>query len=489
MSLHHRRECADMRSAYGHSKTRARQYPSESDSDRSYRSGSDRSYHTTPTSYSSSPAKRPPIVHYNTCDTRQDDLPPQYFYDREPQQSPPASPSSSVETYASTVESEEDFQEDVPEYDVPEYTARPYESTALPATPSDFSELFPSHRRLDVRHDDSTLDGNMNLRIDTDVSIQGRRCNMTLFHLRMHDLKNREFSLRRYCRDSGREVCHSVRKHQKPVAERRPGFQRSLSNALSSMRPKPEQRNSTGPSSANLKRNDSGYASMHSVDFDEDDRPKSAGKDSQTPEQSPTNNIKLEFSNYAQVNIKRTGVAGNKRYEFEYWGVDYAWKRVSHKDRGSKGTSYHLTRTGSDQVLAYIKPVPLTHRQVEEERNKGGWIPPCSMWIADERICRSQKDVADVVIACGLMALVDDSIHTHFHSVDSKQLLIPVSKLQMGVEYIGPKRLINGMFKGKDSSSVNQSRPSSSHGSSPASANSPKMRVSPGSSRQPSYGY
>lgn len=459
MALHHRREIVDMRYAYDRGNTRERQYHSDSESERSYRSGSDMSYQTPPTSYSSSPTKRPPLVHYNTCEERHRDTHQRYFHDRQPQQSPPSSARSSVETYASTVESEEDLPANLPEYDVPEYTARPYESSAIAATPSDFSELFPSHRRLNVRHDDSTLDGNMNLRIDTEVSIHGRRCDMTLFHLRLHDLKNREFSLRRYCRDSGREVCHSVRKHQRPANEKRPSFQRSLSNALNGMRSKADQRSSTIPTLASLKRNDSGYASMHSTDFDEDDRPTSSGSDAHSQDQ-PTNTLKLEFSNYAQVNIKRTGVSASKRYEFEYWGVDYAWKRVSQKDRGIRETCYHLIKTGGDKPLAYIKPVPLTHRQAEQEQSKGGWIPPCSMWIADERIIRSQKDVSDVIVATGLMALVDGSIRSHFHSEDSKQLLIPVPKLSMGVEYVGPKRLINEMFNRKDTNSSIQRRPS-----------------------------
>lgn len=42
-----------------------------------------------------------------------------------------------------------------------------------------------------------------------------------------------------------------------------------------------------------------------------------------------------------------------------------------------------------------------------------------------------------------------------------------IPKLQMGVEYIGPKRLINEMFKregsGQNSRQSSSSRPSSSH--------------------------
>ncbi|KAK4499115.1 hypothetical protein PRZ48_009627 [Zasmidium cellare] len=471
--LHHRRELCDMRNAYDSD----RSFHSDRDSDRSYQrsqSSSDKSYSTQPTIYSATSSKRPPRVHYPTCDNEYES-PPRYFADRPPQQSPRAS----VETYASTVPSEEDLPQELPEYEVPEYTARPYESHAIPATPSDFSELFPSHRRLSIRHDDSTLDGNMNLRVDTEVTMHGgRRCDMTLFHLRMHDLKDREFSLRRYCRDSGREVCHSARKPQKQPESKRPGFQRSLSNALSSMRSKSEHKT---PTLAALKRNDSGYASAHSsIDFDRDDRPSTHHGAPKAEQPIDPNSVKLEFSNYAQVDLKRTGNKGSKRYDFEYWGAHYSWKRVVRKESQTKDVSYHLVKTGHEKVLAYVMPSPLTPSQAEEEQNKGGWVPPCSMWIADESIVRGQKDVADVVIATGLMTLVDDAIKTRFHSQDSKPMLIP----KLGVEYVGPKRLINEMFKregsGQHSRQSSSSRPSSSTGPSSARVTSGAVRQSSG---------
>ena len=275
---------------------------------------------------------------------------------------------------------------------------------------------------------------------------------MTLFHLRMHDLKSRDFSLRRYCRDSGREVCHSTRKEQQSPTEKRMGFRRSLSNALSSMRPKSEHRSSTGASTAGLTRHDSGYGSMHSMDYDEGDRPRSAGQGTKEKEQLSKDTVHLEFSNYAQVNVKRAGSNNSKRYEFEYWGTHYSWKRVARmKDLGVKQTPFQLIKAGSDRVLAHIAPVALTPRQAEEEQDKGGWIPPCSMWIADETIVGSQKDLSDVVVAVGLIALVDDSIRARFHSKNERQLLIPVPKLHMDIGYIGPKRLVNEMFNARGS--------------------------------------
>lgn len=389
-TLRQRAEVNNIRYAYESKSSSYHSASSSSGSERSYRqrhSDSDRSYQTQPTEYSGSPVKRPSIKPYDTCEGRIERSPDRFFPEKEPQ----SSPRTSVDTYASTVVSEDEVEipEDLPEYALPEYISRPYDSSVLPATPSDFSDLFPSHRRLAIRHDDTTLDGNMNLRIDADVLIGRRKCDMTLFHLRMHDLKNREFSLRRYCRDSGREVCHSVQKHQKPVAEKRPGFQRSLSNALNSMRPKSEART---PTLASLKRNDSGYGSMHSVDFDQEERPRSAGN---AIEQAMTSTVKLEFSNYAQVEIKRTGTKANKRYEFEYWGVHYSWKRVVRRHESSKQVSFALFRSGSEQPLAFIVPVPLSRSQAHNERKKGGWIPPCSMWISDNKIVKSQKDVSE----------------------------------------------------------------------------------------------
>jgi hypothetical protein len=37
----------------------------------------------------------------------------------------------------------------------------------------------------------------------------------------------------------------------------------------------------------------------------------------------PTNKVSLAFSNYAHVEISRTGIGKNRNYEFEYWGTNY----------------------------------------------------------------------------------------------------------------------------------------------------------------------
>lgn len=298
---------------------------------------------------------------------------------------------ASIETYASTVPSEEDYNDDESNYEVPEYHDEVFPTAAISSTPADFADFFPSSRRLHIKHDDATLDGNMNLRVDTEIFLsKGRRADLTLFHLRMHDLKNREFSFRRYCRDSGREVCHSSRKYVKPTSDRKPGIQRSMSSALSSFRSKTDSRS---PTTKSLKRHDSGYDST----FDEGEimefKKPSTKVHSNLP--IPTNTTQLEFSNYAHIDVKRRGAKASKRYEFEYWGTSYAWRRKSRRDGYLKETSYHLVDTATDLAVAHIVPAPLTPEEAREEDGKGGWVPPCSMWISDERLLTAQTDVAE----------------------------------------------------------------------------------------------
>lgn len=295
----------------------------------------------------------------------------------------------SFETYASTEPSEcDELSDEEAEFELLDFPDEDYQSDALPATPRDFADLFPSARRMDIRHDSSTIDGNMNLRVDTQVESRysKQKRNITLFHLKMQDLKSRDFSLRRYCRDSGREVCHSVRKYQAPMSERRPSFTKSFSSAVAQFRKHSEHK---APGSDGLRRHDSGYGSI----FDEDYEVKPTSR--RRPEQKsrlPTNTMKLEFANYAHVDVKLRGASSSKAYKFEYWGFSYSWVRRVGK---FEEVSYHLLRNDKTSPLAHIVPVPLTTAQKEEETLKGGWIPPCSMWIKDEDIFDALPDVAE----------------------------------------------------------------------------------------------
>ena len=310
-------------------------------------------------------------------------------------------PRSSAETYKSEASQEDLFEEPDSydsEYEVPEYQINEeVESNIRPSTPSDFADFFPTSRKLYIRHDDTTWDGNMNLRVDTEDPQSKNKANVQLFHMKLQDLKNRDFSLRRYERSSGREVCHSSRKYVKP-SEQRPGLTRSVSNAFASIaRSKPDfkRANSTAsPQSSrsdNLsRRQDSGYGS----NADDDDVGEFMSE-KKSSVKVPTNTTKLEFSNYAQIEVKRRGAKSSRRYEFEYWGSTYAWKRVTEKDGASQAVSYHLFKGESSRAVAHIVPEMRGLHQIEVEEAAGGWVPPCFMWISDKSVLEALTDVAE----------------------------------------------------------------------------------------------
>ena len=300
-------------------------------------------------------------------------------------------PRASADTYASTVASDEFVGDDHIPFDIPECQDEYILPGRLATTPDDFSKWFPTTRRLHIAHDDSTLDGNMNLQVYTDEpQMNGKKTDLTLFHLRMHDLKNRQFSLRRYCRDSGREVCHSSRKYTKPAASR-PGLQRSMSNALNSLRSKSDSHSNTMSS---FKRVDSGYGSLSEEDFGLEEEEQSHNARGSIP--LPTNTTHLEFSNYSHVDVKRRGAKSSKRYEFEYWGEEYTWKRVCRRSGSTKETSYHLVKPGTTGYVANIIPAVLTPTELEDEEAKGGWIPPCTLRISDPKITsKKMTDLAE----------------------------------------------------------------------------------------------
>jgi len=259
----------------------------------------------------------------------------------------------------------------------------------IASTPNDFAHFFPSSTRISICHDDATIDGNMNLRLDILVdTVSGKKRPLTLFHLRMHDLKSRDFSLRRYCRDSGREVCRSSRKYHESSDGQSPSLQRSLSSAWATL-----MRHNSAlyriPKSPVLGRTNSDFSNYHDK------------ADSVLPRESrnrelkhPTNKIKLEFSNYAQVEIKRHGPTSQKRYDFFYWGCKYSWRRVVKPYGDDSDVTYHLLKQGSKLPSAHIVPTPQTNWEMDEEERKGGWVPPSSFWIKDPELS-SHPDIAE----------------------------------------------------------------------------------------------
>ena len=273
----------------------------------------------------------------------------------------------SVNTYPTSTSSFEDLDDQsLPFESQPRYT-QPAFSTVYAATPHEFAYLFPSTERMSIKHDDTTDDGNMNLRVDIpSLMPDGAEIDLTLFHLRMHDLKGRHFSLRRYCRDSGKEVCHSNRKYGQTSRFQKPSLQRSVSTALASFRAKSENKT---PKTGDLIRQDSGYESMP-----EDDDDSEIVSTSATSAKSPklSNAITLEFSSYAHLEIRRKGSKSHQRYEFEYWGTRYAWKCFCQCRGNSFETSYELVDVTSHKSIAHIVPVPLSALEAREEEIKGG---------------------------------------------------------------------------------------------------------------------
>jgi len=356
---------------------------------------------TAPTTYSE---HRPIVKHYDTCPAEVS-----CFVEEPLDYRDDIYPSSSVDTYASTLPSVEDISDRL-QREPPSEDPRKYASDAIPSTPPDFAELFPSTRRLLIRHDESTSDSNMNLRVDVELATSsGFKFKMTLFHLRMRDLRERHFSLRRYCRESGREVCNSKKKYTRPSVSRpkRPTVQRSLTSALQNLGAK------AVPHS--FRRHDSGYESDGADDWQQ-------FTSSDLKATIPTDTIKLEFSNYAQVEVHRLKAKSDKRYEFEYWGTPYYWSREPRQEAHGPSVSYTLVNANTGKRTARIAPQVLSRKEARAEEFRGGWVPPCTMVISDQSIPAEKKtDLADVIVATGLVALVDDSIKHYWHSRDSVQ--------------------------------------------------------------------
>ena len=393
----------------------SRKHASSQSSSRDSRSRrSDESYEsksTTPTSAQSSP--RPSDL--KKFQAYVSEYPIHQGYREEEGGSPDASlyPRSSVETYSSTASEEEleamELDESPLDYDsssippLPAYHRDVIEPNVRPCSPQDFSKLFPSLNRLTIRHDEFTSDGNMNLRIDTVVTGR-RRTAIQLFHLRMYDLAKRDFSLRRYCRDSGREVCNSKRKYveqstPKSKSESRPILQRSMTSAIKTLGGRPVFQR-TNSERTQVERPNTGHSSSDGDDeFYENDSQLSldsrGGAKAKSRRALPTNTIKLEFSNYARVDVRRRGGGkNNKRYEFEWWGHRYMWKRTIDKQLGL--VSFHLIQDGNAGApVAHIVPETRSPSQVLADEKAGGWVPPCFMWIADEAIVDAMTDVAE----------------------------------------------------------------------------------------------
>ena len=383
---------------------------------------SNNTYATNITTYSD---LRPGLKHYDTC--------PDNFgllVDEPLDFDEGIDPRSSVETYASTIASDEDLDHS-PEYDLPENRHDVYDANCLPTTPPDFAKLFPTTRRILIQHDDSTSDGNMNLRLDTEaISPSGDKLKMTLFHLRMKSLYERQFSLRRYCRESGREICNSKKKYAKPIPKshrKRPSLPRSITTALHNI-----------GSRRSPHREDSGYESEDGETLEEELR--NFTLNSEVKATIPTNIIRLEFSNYAQVEVHRRRHENVKTYDFEYWGEPYSWRREVSYDENEVVYSYELINLKTEKCIAYIMPDKLDSRQARIEEAQGGWVPPSSLRITDRAV---SEDLGDVIVASGLVALTDDCIKRRWHNSHSARVHVPTVHAS---GYVRPDKVADVVF-------------------------------------------
>ncbi|KAI0394699.1 hypothetical protein F5Y17DRAFT_238622 [Xylariaceae sp. FL0594] len=370
-------------------------------------------------------------------------------------------PRSSVETYSSRDSYDEadgddefDYAVECPEIPpLPAYRHTIEDANVLACTPESFAELFPSMNKLIIRHDDLTPDGNMNLRIDT-IVYGRRKQTVQLFHLRMIDLARRDFALRRYCRESGREVCTSKRKYIDAAEARH--IPKAVSTALKTLTGRPVlRRMSTSSSlfSAARSRPGTGHSGAGTIEelasgFDSS----LALEHKHKPRLVPSNIIKLEFSNYARVELRRRG-RKTKKYEFEWWGNNYSWRRV--EDKMTATVSYHLFR--EKVAVAHMVPESRSPNQVLIDEQAGGWIPPYSMWISHQSLIVAHTDVADVVVATGLMALVDDCIKTRWQPAMHRLRRFSLPD----VEYSGPRSFVQQLLH-RRFSEHHQQRPSNS---------------------------
>ncbi|KAM5365747.1 hypothetical protein ACJZ2D_010879 [Fusarium nematophilum] len=315
----------------------------------------------------------------------------------------------------------------------------------------------------------------MNLRVDTVVPFgHGRRSlAVQLFHLRMHDLARREFSLRRYCRDSGREVCNAKRAYAPAptgtVAAARPALQRSMSSAMRTVTSS-FHRTASGTSSMfkNGNATNASAASDNASVWSGSHR--STNSEHQTakpkPRMVPTNRIKLEFSNYARVDIARRGGRTNKRYEFEWWGHNYAWKRVI--DKNLDVVSFHLVRDGHGAPVAHIVPEMRSPNQILDDEMAGAWVTPCYIWISDSSVIDAITDVADVIIATGLIALVDDCIKERWQA--KKPSHRAIRNRTGDFNQSNPRSFMQSFFQRRHSEEHSSSRGSLKFGRKPVAA-------------------
>lgn len=355
----------------------------------------DRRHSARSTSSYSSTSTAPTSIHSSQTSERTRDVPDSHKKPSEDSALHPTTyyETSSVDTFDSLLDSEEYSDDDCASNSrippLPVYRKPILVPTVHPSNYKIYPELFPSLDKMFIRHDEFTSDGNMNLRVDTQLPHRPQRF-VQLFHLRMYDLDARVFSLRRYCRDSGREVCRTKREYLTSSPEGRQTLQRSVSSVFKSLGARHQLRRQR--STSTLFSHKSGHSdkrpvSSHSIrsgKHDDCSTASSCAEREMKGTETPTNTIKLIFTNYASVQVqKRGGGPAPKRYVFEWWGQRYSWKRSYNANLDT--TSFHLVRDGQDDFfLANIVPEARSPNEVVCDEMDGGWMPPCTMWFSRE---------------------------------------------------------------------------------------------------------
>ena len=224
---------------------------------------------------------------------------------------------------------------------------------------------------------------------------------LQLFYLRMYDLKRRDFSLRRYGRNSGREVCHTSRIY-KTAPNARSRVRRSISNSVNNIRSFSRRSSKSSQTSAQSSQSGNESASYYSESALTDGSEADAQINVSSPQPAdedlspqPGNEISLEFSNYANIKLSRKGFGARKSYDFQYWGTGYQWKRLNKAKSPGRKRSYNLYRGPSDFVVAHIAMQDLDPAESCGEETPGNWIPPIWMRITDPSIL-SSKSATDI---------------------------------------------------------------------------------------------
>ena len=64
--------------------------------------------------------------------------------------------------------------------------------------------------------------------------------------------------------------------------------------------------------------------------------------------------------------------------------------------------------------------------------------------------------LSSVIMASGLVALIDDCINRRWHQKSHMQMMVPkfpTASLRLNSEYVGPKRLMDDILSGREKSS------------------------------------